>query len=422
MSNCFCSISMYNQCVNKNQKGSVMKRTFKEFYNPDYQNLWGTCTFVFDTNVLLDLYRYKDSTKETFFKVLEKIGNNKWLPYQVGYEYHKNRQNVIHSIKAKSEDLKNDTASLISSIKKNFEEIKKCSDLSKRDNERIEQALIDIEKISTKYDKKFQEKYKDLKQEDYIQEKLIELFDNKIGDNYTKEELESLYKIAKERFEKEIPPGYKDTKKDGNEKYSDYIIWSQIIDYAKTNNKCIIFVTADVKEDWWDECKGEKRCSHKLKKEFYDNVNAEFHMYTPERFIDEAMKFYDLDYSEEIIEEVKTLERPRAKYFPRYSEHEFDMRRNRDIYIIRGVVYDALRNSSSTEDFIHFLRFKYKIDFPQKVMERIDFIKNEYEYNERIHSGELNRLCQYIYRRITENLTQKKLFDYEIINNNESST
>ena len=71
-----------------------MKQTFKEFYNPDYQNLWETCTFVFDTNVLLDLYRYKGSTKDTFFKVLEKIGDNKWLPYQVGYEYHKNRQNV----------------------------------------------------------------------------------------------------------------------------------------------------------------------------------------------------------------------------------------------------------------------------------------------------------------------------------------
>lgn len=124
----------------------------------------------------------------------------------MGYEYHKNRQNVINSIKAKSEDLKNDTDSFINSIKKNFEEIKKCSDLSKKDNERIEQALIDVEKISIKYDKKFQEKYKDLKQEDYIQEKLIELFENKIGDNYTKEELESLYKVAKERFEKEIPP------------------------------------------------------------------------------------------------------------------------------------------------------------------------------------------------------------------------
>ena len=34
-------------------------------------------------------------------------------------------------------------------------------------------------------------------------------------------------------------------------------------------------------------------------------------MYTTEKFIDEAMKFYDIDYSEEIIEEVKTLERPR---------------------------------------------------------------------------------------------------------------
>lgn len=394
-----------------------MKQTFKEFYNPDYQNLWETCTFVFDTNVLLDLYRYKGSTKDTFFKVLEKIGANKWLPYQVGYEYHKNRQNVIHSIKAKSEDLKNDTASLISSFKKNFEEIKKCSDLSKRDNERIEQALIDVEKISIKYDKIFQEKYKDLKQEDYIQEKLIELFENKIGDNYTKEELESLYKVAKERFEKEIPPGYKDTKKDGNEKYSDYIIWKQILDYAKAHNKCIIFVTADVKDDWWDECNGEKRCSHKLKKEFYDNVNAEFHMYTPERFIDEAMKFYDLDYSEEIVEEVKMLERPKPKYKPRYLMPEFENRDSREMLIIRDTIREGIRITRGVEDFYNLLMYKYKISFSDRILDLIDGMKNEYDYHKRISVVDLDRLCQYIYRKKSENFIQQNFLEDVIVDN-----
>ena len=394
-----------------------MKQTFKEFYNPDYQNLWETCTFVFDTNVLLDLYRYKGSTKDTFFKVLEKIGDNKWLPYQVGYEYHKNRQNVIHSIKAKSEDLKNDTASLISSFKKNFEEIKKCSDLSKRDNERIEQALIDVEKISIKYDKIFQEKYKDLKQEDYIQEKLIELFENKIGDNYTKEELESLYKVAKERIEKEIPPGYKDTKKDGNEKYSDYIIWKQILDYAKAHNKCIIFVTADVKDDWWDECKGEKRCSHKLKKEFYDNVNAEFHMYTPERFIDEAMKFYDLDYSEEIVEEVKMLERPKPKYKPRYLMPEIENRDSREMLVIRDTIREGIRITRGVEDFYNFLMYKYKISFSDRILDLIDGMKNEYDYHKRISVVDLDRLCQYIYRKKSENFIQQNFLEDVIVDN-----
>lgn len=384
--------------------------------------LWETCTFVFDTNVLLDLYRYKDSTKNAFFKVLEKIGDNKWLPYQVGYEYHKNRIKIIHDIKAKSEELKNNTKTSIDNIRSIFEEINKRINLLKRDNYNLEKAFSEIEKISTRYDKRIQEKYEKLKKEDCIQEKLIELFDNKIGTNYTEEDLDSMYKIAKERFEKEIPPGYKDAKKNGDEKYSDYIIWRQILDYAKEHNKCIIFVTADVKEDWWDEFKGEKRCSHKLKKEFYDNVGTEFHMYTPERFIDEAMKFYGLNYSEEIIEEVKTLERPKEKYLPRYLESEYDIRINPDIYIIRKIVHDGLKSTSNTDEFTHFLSFKCKIDFSSTVLELIDSIKNEYEYNERISSIKFNRLCRYIFRRMSENITQQTLFNYEIIDNNESST
>lgn len=235
-----------------------MKRAFKEFYNPDYKNLWETCTFVFDTNVLLDLYRYKDSTKDTFFKVLEKIGNNKWLPYQVGYEYHKNRIKVIHDIKTKSEELKNNTKTSIENIKNIFKEINKRINLSKKDNDNLERDFSEIERISTRYDKRIQEKYEKLKQEDYIQEKLVELFENKIGNNYTQDELKDLYKIAQERFDNKVPPGYKDAKKEGNDKYSDYIIWRQILDYAKTQNKFIIFVTADVNEDWWDECNGER--------------------------------------------------------------------------------------------------------------------------------------------------------------------
>ena len=413
---------MYNWCINKNLKGSVMKRAFKEFYNPDYKNLWETCTFVFDTNVLLDLYRYKDSTKDTFFKVLEKIGNNKWLPYQVGYEYHKNRIKVIHDIKTKSEELKNNTKTSIENIKNIVKEINKRINLSKKDNDNLERDFSEIERISTRYDKRIQEKYEKLKQEDYIQEKLVELFENKIGTNYTQDELKDLYKIAQERFDNKVPPGYKDAKKEGNDKYSDYIIWRQILDYAKTQNKCIIFVTADVKEDWWDECNGEKRCSHKLKKEFYENASTEFHMYTTEKFIDEAMKFYHLDYSEEIIEEVKTLERPRVKYVPRYLDSEFDYGENHDIFVIRENVKDGLRKTLSAEDFFNFLVYHYKLDFPRRIIERIDFIKNEYDYNKRIHSGELNKLCQYIFRLMSENLTQQNLFDYGVINNNESST
>jgi len=193
--------------------------------------------------------------------------------------------------------------------------------------------------------------------------------------------------------------------------------WKQILDYAKAHNKCIIFVTADVKDDWWDECKGEKRCSHKLKKEFYDNVNAEFHMYTPERFIDEAMKFYDLDYSEEIVEEVKMLERPKPKYKPRYLMPEFENRDSREMLVIRDTIREGIRITRGVEDFYNFLMYKYKISFSDRILDLIDGMKNEYDYHKRISVVDLDRLCQYIYRKKSENYIQQNFLEDVIVDN-----
>ncbi len=77
-----------------------MKEIFPEFYRPEdeeFQTLWSSCVFIFDTNVLLDLYRYSADSRSDFFDVLEhnEIRGRLWLPHQVAYEFQKNRLNVI---------------------------------------------------------------------------------------------------------------------------------------------------------------------------------------------------------------------------------------------------------------------------------------------------------------------------------------
>ena len=65
----------------------------------------------------------------------------------------------------------------------------------------------------------------------------------------------SIYEICREgerRYNKLIPPGYKDNKKDGPFKYGDLISWVETYKYAQLNKKNVIFVTDDVKEDWWE--------------------------------------------------------------------------------------------------------------------------------------------------------------------------
>ena len=76
-----------------------MKQSFKEFYEPDFELLWDNCIFIFDTSVLLDLYRYQKERSDAFVSVFEKIKDRIWLPYYVGYEYHDNRIKVIEESK-----------------------------------------------------------------------------------------------------------------------------------------------------------------------------------------------------------------------------------------------------------------------------------------------------------------------------------
>lgn len=385
-----------------------MKKTFKEFYNPDYDELWENCVFIFDTNVLLNLYRYKEETRDAFFDVLEKIGIKKWLPYQVGYEYHKNRLDVIYELNVKAEDIKKSTDEALNKISENFTEVRKQNSISGRDEENIQSSIKTLANISKKYKENVSKKCKEYKDNDNIQNKLLELFDNKIGENYSFLELEKLYSEAKIRFEKKIQPGYRDIKKEGNDKYSDYIIWRQILDFAKNNQTCVVFVTADEKEDWWGVCKGEKYCSPQLKKEFYDYVGKEFHMYTPERFIDEAKKYYKLRYSEDVIEEVKRVRRPIRPFLNREYIETQERREPFSIYnIIKETVY-------RTEDFISFLSHLervFDIEFIPPVISTLKRIKMTYDDVKVIPRHDIHDVVNFIMMEHSIKNGQRKLFD-----------
>ncbi|MCM1508984.1 MAG: PIN-like domain-containing protein, partial [Ruminococcus flavefaciens] len=78
------------------------------------------------------------------------------------------------------------------------------------------------------------------------------------------------------RFKDKIPPGYKDDKKsDGISKYGDYFIWEEVIKYAKDNNLPVIFVTDDIKNDWFEDKDQCKKFHCKLVEEFNNRVGTD---------------------------------------------------------------------------------------------------------------------------------------------------
>lgn len=378
-----------------------MKETLKEFYNPDYDSLWQNCVFVFDTSVLLNLYRLKDETKDAFFKVIEKIEDRKWIPYLVGFEYHKNRHEVINEIK--SENLTEENEKHLQDLEKSLNLFFKRTKNSDGDETRTKQLIGDIKKIIHKCRKKADDKYNNLTKHDYIQEKVTMLFKNKIGQSFSKKELEELYKIGEKRYAEKTPPGYMDIKnKEGNDIYSDFIIWQEIIKFAKTNNKCVVFVTADEKEDWWHIHRGKKSCCPKLKKEFYEEAGTEFHMYMPERFLAEANKFFGLDYSDEIIEEVKQIRRPLIHNYSGYPL-EID-KESQDIeefqkISVRKILRNKLINSSSDIDFAHSISDEFSIRLISPIARLAKDTQFKFEQHHVIEFSALDEIAGYIIRK-----------------------
>jgi hypothetical protein len=156
-------------------------------------------------------------------------------------------------------------------------------------------------------------KYPDLTRKDNISEEIDKLFEDKVGDEYTREKLKELYDIGKKRYEQKIPPGFIDQQKTNENQYGDYILWVQIIEYAKMKNKPVIFVIDDEKNDWWlihDYHKPTQEIilpHPELIKEFVSETNNRFYMYNSENFMKSYRKFLKERVSNDAIKEIRNL-------------------------------------------------------------------------------------------------------------------
>lgn len=281
------------------------------------KDLWDRAIFVTDTNVLLSLYKYTNSTRGQLLKVLDKMGDKLWVPHQVALEFLYNRSIKIHE---QEEEYKNH----LSAIDKAKDKAKKEID----DNlNSIKKSFrkFDTENIKTRIDTFFEELKKDIEKDNsdnpnfYEEDEVLETFkriSRTIGSSYSKEELDEIYLEGEERYKLNIPPGYKDLQdKQGEFKiygettikneYGDLILWKQIIDKAKIEKKPVVFITDDVKEDWRENNKGKKVPRKELINEFFERTKQQFMMYTTESFLKHTIKYSDdWHVNDDVIEEV----------------------------------------------------------------------------------------------------------------------
>tara|TARA_R110002167_G_C12700402_1_gene653409 strand:+ start:76 stop:1284 length:1209 start_codon:yes stop_codon:yes gene_type:complete len=281
-----------------------MRSTFAGYFRPKDQQLeelWGKCIFAVDANVLLNLYRYSTAAKSELETALKAVSDRVYIPHQAAKEFLKNRLSVTAG-------QANEYTKAISTIQGLLET------LSSKDRHPFlpEDQLPDFRSYSDNLVKSLESQQKALLgkfDDDEILAFIEGLFEGKTGKPYSNDELEALAKDGEIRYTKEIPPGYKDGKKDGSNdlyrKYGDLIVWKQLIDYSSIEKNPIIFITDDRKEDWWLQQSGRTIGPRpELIEEFNKETSQELWMYSVDRFIQESAKIAKTTVSDEVMKEI----------------------------------------------------------------------------------------------------------------------
>lgn len=246
---------------------------------------------VLDTNIILALAKYSLYSSKKLLELLYYCNELLWIPNQVFKEYNANKHKIFGDIKKRFEKLEKN---LLEVNRKNGQKLRSALENSIKYNylgiEKMEKALLgktdELDEIIKSYKDTIGDEYLIITQ--YSGEIIgeIEKFvsdlkeNNQIGEKISFRSKIEIIRQGEIRYKYKIPPGYKDDNKDGVEKFGDLFVWKEILELpAHKPVKNIIFVTDDLKNDWWKETKEKELVIR-------DELLTEFSEINPNAFID----------------------------------------------------------------------------------------------------------------------------------------
>lgn len=297
-----------------------MKDTFPGYSRKseaDIKKIWQEGIIFFDTNVLLNLYRYSKSTRETIIDLIGKFKDKIWLPHQAALEYNKNRYEVI----ADQEKTYKEFINKIVQIQKDLQSTSRPPFLSKSVHSELNTVF---DKVNSEVEDSIKN-YCDYLKDDPIYTELSKIFKDRITEAFDEEQLNKILKEGEERYSNKIPPGYEDEKnKEGNRKYGDLVLWKQVIAKAKELSKPVILVTDERKTDWWWKIKDGRNMGprHELVTEIRNEANVDFHMYSSERFLSYGQGLLEEQINEQALKEIQAMKRAEMEHLRRLEKRK----------------------------------------------------------------------------------------------------
>lgn len=351
-----------------------MKDILSAFYNNEsdshLEKIWKNekTKFIFDTNILLNIYYYNSDGKKIFFQLLKSLDNRAWLPFHVALEYQRNRlkiinecfesnQKIIKRIESLNTKMDFDTTSF-DKIQENFKDFfNKNNGLDGR----FKEFRDSYKNILSESQAKFKEVSKPMLDEikrinsdqisihshDHVRDRLDNFFkEERLGKCLfsSESDLNDFNKDAEKRFLNLVPPGYADEKEKGEDfftfqgykyfnKFGDLIVFKEIIKHAKDNKlENIVFISEEKKEDWRESVltSSQKKMlgiRHELKDELYRESEVKnIFIFNQEQFVSYTNKFLATNVDQEsIIRMNRTIERVNSRVINKKLLKDFDI-------------------------------------------------------------------------------------------------
>lgn len=363
---------------------------------------------VCDTNVFLHAYKVSPDFSKFILECLRSVKEFIVLPTTVRIEYENHYRGEFDRMKNRIDSVTSDTKKVFDEANKKL--LDRCEVLEKLQypqTEDFRKGLIEkLNDVEIYLDKYFDERAA-LKLTanswgtvDYIYTLFSEI--NKHTPSLSHEVIYKLCNKAGEDYDLKSPklPGHKDKKKKGLKRYSDFILWNELMNYAKENDRNIIFVTNDLKKDWWED--DSFRSSLNL--EFVKKTQKDIVAFMANDFYKEVSKAYGVEKSE--IVDI-ALNMTDESYFTKVEQMVFEEIRDElsssgEEFLESGFVYHA-----KGIDYIDFLETVYD----EFTIEKFDFIKGRQadiiEQREELEKADITYILEY---EVEMSCT---LYDYE---------
>ncbi|AZO75031.1 MAG: hypothetical protein E5V92_01905 [Mesorhizobium sp.] len=227
-----------------------------------------------DTNVLLHLFRFMPKQRKEVIAAFESFGKRLWLPHQVAKEFQDGWRSADSENRRLYAKLKEDLAEKRREIENLIKGSSRFDPWPK--GSPMLQVAGFFESLSAEVDSATAK----LPDANAVFDAVTGLFDGKVSEQPKKTDLEARRKEADRRKQDKVPPGYRD-KRPG-----DYLIWAELKEKAKTAKLPVLFITADVKEDWWLRHGGKTVGPRpELRDEFSAETGQMFYAYEADRFL-----------------------------------------------------------------------------------------------------------------------------------------